>query len=76
VPSLTKKIIQLTSLNKDQLIEEKKKSREWAVKNHSLEATALRLWDKVYCNFFTGQKRNEILQTIDTLKRNKLENNR
>lgn len=56
VPSLINRIKQLTSLDKNQLIEEKKKSREWAVKHHSLEATALRLWDKVYCNFFAEQK--------------------
>lgn len=30
------------------LTEEKKKHREWAVQNHSMEVTAERLWDKVY----------------------------
>jgi len=33
-------------------VEEQKKTRDWVVKSHSMKATAIRLWEKVYSNFF------------------------
>jgi hypothetical protein len=38
----------LFSMSADQLLMEKIQSRDWVVKNHSMNATAQRLWDKVY----------------------------
>jgi len=68
VPSLIKTITRLTNLSKEQIVEEKKKSRAWVVKNHSLEANAIRLWKKVYCNFFEERK-DEILNKIYNIKK-------
>lgn len=42
-------------MNENQLIEEKKKARLWAVDSHSIEATARRMWDKVFCKFFEAR---------------------
>jgi hypothetical protein len=38
----------LLSMDYDMLQEAKEQSRAWAVKNHSMQATANRLWEKVY----------------------------
>jgi glycosyltransferase involved in cell wall biosynthesis len=35
-----------------ELLAEKKKLRKWIVRKHSFKATAKRLWDEIYCNFF------------------------
>lgn len=42
----------LICLTDSALLEEKKKVRAWVEKHHSMDATAKRLWDKVYHQFF------------------------
>ena len=49
---LENQLTKLITMDRSELKIEKERSRDWAVKNHSMEATAKRLWDKVYCNFF------------------------
>lgn len=39
-------------MSDEELVAEKKKLRNWIVKKHSFKATAKRLWDEIYCNFF------------------------
>lgn len=39
-------------MNDKELLKAKMEAREWAVKKHSIDATAKRMWDKVFCNFF------------------------
>jgi hypothetical protein len=34
-----------------------------------MAATAVRLWEKVYCNFFHGERKKEIENRIEELKR-------
>ncbi len=38
------------------MLEKQIESREWAVKNHSMGATAKRIWEKVYQPFFPDKK--------------------
>jgi glycosyltransferase involved in cell wall biosynthesis len=66
--SLAATIARLVKLNKEQLVIEKKKSRKWAVENHSLEANAIRLWERIYCNFFHGERKATIEQTVNNLR--------
>jgi len=42
----------LLSMTDRELLAEKEKSRAWVEKYHSMEATAARLWDKIYKYFF------------------------
>lgn len=42
----------LVCLTDRALLEEKKRARAWVEKQHSMQATAKRLWGKVYSNFF------------------------
>lgn len=52
-PEEIEKILKvLLSKSTYELLEMKTRTREWVVKNHSIKATAKRLWDKVYSNFF------------------------
>ena len=50
--SLEHNLIELISMNSQKLLKEKKRHREWAVKNHGIKPTAERLWNKVYSEFF------------------------
>jgi len=44
----------LICLKVSDLQKEKETTRDWVNRNHGFEASAKRLWDKVYCNFFGG----------------------
>ena len=68
VSALVAQITRLAKLDKEQLVAEKKKSRAWVVENHSLEANAIRLWEKVYCNFFHGDRKAKIEKTVSNLR--------
>ena len=68
VSELVAQITRLVKFNKEQLLVEKKKSRAWVVNNHSLEANAIRLWERVYCNFFHGERKAAIEQTVSKLR--------
>ncbi len=65
---LRERLVELLNMSDSELLEKKQKTREWVVKNHSLEPTAKRLWNKVYCNFFKGDKRAEIQDKVNNMK--------
>jgi hypothetical protein len=46
-----KNLRELISLPKDKLLEEKQRAREWVVRNHSIDATSKRMWERVYSKF-------------------------
>jgi hypothetical protein len=50
--TLTNNLYELIGLGRKKLLEDGEKTRNWVVENHSMEATAVRLWDKIYSNFF------------------------
>jgi hypothetical protein len=50
--ALERRLKRLLLLNDRQIVREKIKTRDWVVENHSMEANAKRLWEKVYCKFF------------------------
>lgn len=50
--ALKAELVRLSMLNDDELLKEKKACRKWAEEKHSIPATAERLWDKVYSDFF------------------------
>jgi len=39
------------------LAQSKRNTHKWVVENHSMEATAKRLWTKIYSKFFEGEKK-------------------
>lgn len=43
-------------INHGNLVQEKKKARDWVVKKHSIEVTGKRLWEKVFKKFFEDRK--------------------
>lgn len=49
---LQSQIQKIVSYSPEELLEKQMQSREWAVKNHSMGATAKRIWEKVYKPFF------------------------
>lgn len=71
VPELVSTLSKLVNLNKGDLLVEKQKTRNWVVKNHSMEANAVRLWEKVYNKFFDGDRKMEIQESVNSL-RNKI----
>ena len=52
------------STPKDEILNRKYEVRKWAVKNHSIEAVALRLWDKVFKDIFPDPPQTEDLDII------------
>lgn len=38
----------IIAMNKDEILKKKIETRQWVVKNHSMVATAKRLWEKIY----------------------------
>tara|TARA_Y100000593_G_C4321206_1_gene343899 strand:- start:4539 stop:5696 length:1158 start_codon:yes stop_codon:yes gene_type:complete len=61
-------LVKLLSQSKDEILNRKYEVRKWAVKNHSIEAAALRLWDKVFKDIFPDKWTKETLKqhAIDT----------
>ena len=49
-------LIELQSMTDKEIIEEKKRTRQWAEDKHSISATANRWWDKVYSNYFNEDR--------------------
>ena len=49
---LKKRLYDLICMDRDGLIKNGKETRGWVVRNHSMEATAIRLWNRIYSNFF------------------------
>ena len=43
---------ELINLGKDGVLAEGRKTRDWVVKYHSMKATARKLWNRVYKQFF------------------------
>jgi hypothetical protein len=66
--NLESKLRDLFSMSDDKILEKKKKTRAWVVKNHSMKANALRLWEKVYCNFFDGERKKAIEMRVKELE--------
>jgi len=52
---LEKSLVELLKLPREEILKRKKEAREWVVTNHSIEATALRLWDRVFKGFFSDK---------------------
>ena len=50
--ALKQELVRLCGLSSDRLLVEKKACCEWAETNHSIPATAERLWNKVYSRYF------------------------
>ena len=50
--TLKDELVRLTGLSDSALMEEKKACHKWAETNHSIPATAERLWEKVYSRYF------------------------
>lgn len=50
--ALKRELVRLTELSDSELLAEKEACCEWATTNHSIPATAERLWDKVYSRYF------------------------
>ena len=64
--------IQLRSIidmNNKALLKKKKETRKWVVRNHSMKATAIRLWEKVYCNLFNGKRKLSIERRVNDLRK-------
>tara|TARA_B000000441_G_scaffold132427_1_gene118983 strand:- start:1707 stop:2840 length:1134 start_codon:yes stop_codon:yes gene_type:complete len=53
---LQAQIKKISNYSPEQMLEKQIESREWAVKNHSMGATAKRIWEKVYQPFFPDKK--------------------
>jgi len=49
---LEKTLVRLLQMSDKELKKEKMRTRAWVVENHSMEANAKRLWEKVYSKFF------------------------
>jgi len=49
---LVSNLYELVHMGRQKVLEDGEKTREWVVNNHSMEATALRLWNRIYSNFF------------------------
>jgi hypothetical protein len=49
---LERVIRDLLALDPEQIVKLKRNAREWVERNHSIPATAARLWDKVYRGYF------------------------
>ena len=52
--ALEEHLNEIANMTDLELHQAKERSREWAVKNHSMKATAERIWQKVYKEFFNG----------------------
>lgn len=50
--SLKVELTRLSQLSDDDLMAEKKACRKWVEEKHSIPATAERLWNKIYCDYF------------------------
>lgn len=48
---LQKQLEIIIKMSDQEILKEKKKTYQWVKKNHSMEATAKRLWDKIYSKF-------------------------
>ena len=59
VEALEAQLRKLINMTADELLEDKKKTREWVVKKHSMKATALRLWEKIYSQYFPDKWADE-----------------
>ena len=57
-----------TAADAQTLLKKKQETRKWVVENHSIAATAVRLWEKIYCNFFYGDRKEEIEDRVRELK--------
>jgi hypothetical protein len=66
---LEKHLRNIFEMNDSDILKKKKQTRKWVVEKHSMAATAVRLWEKVYCNFFHGERKKEIENRIEELKR-------
>lgn len=64
---LQSQIQKIVNYSPEELLEKQMQSREWAVKNHSMGATAKRIWEKVYKPFFP-EKETEVESLINQLK--------
>lgn len=53
---LTKTLKKLLHCSSEQILDKKKIARRWVIKNHSIEATALRLWEKVFKELFPSSE--------------------
>jgi len=42
----------LIQLGRNNLLADGARTRDWVINNHSMEATAIRLWEKIYSGFF------------------------
>lgn len=47
---LKKKLIKILNMSDKEILKKKIKTRKWIERNHSMEATSQRLWEKVYKN--------------------------
>jgi len=63
---LQSQIQKIVNYSPEELLEKQIQSREWAVKNHSMAATAKRIWEKVYKPFFP-EKETEVESLINQL---------
>lgn len=57
--ALKYKLTNLIKMEKSDLIQDGKNTRNWVVNQHSMEATAIRLWNKIYCKFFPNMWQDE-----------------
>jgi hypothetical protein len=63
---LQDQIQKIVNYSPKKILEEQIKSRKWAVKNHSMGATAKRIWEKVYKTFLK-HKEAEVESLIEQL---------
>jgi len=66
---LEKHLRNILDMNAKSLLKNKKETRKWVIRNHSMKATAIRLWEKVYCNLFSGQRKLTIEKRANDLKK-------
>ena len=60
---LERSLRELLALPREAIMQRKIQARSWVVRNHSLEATAIRLWEKVFDDLFPGR------WTLESIKR-------
>lgn len=59
---LERTLVELITSSREDIMSKKIEARSWVVRNHSLEATALRLWERVFKNFFPEKWTEESLR--------------
>jgi len=59
---LEKSLVALLTMPREKILQRKKEARRWVVEKHSIDATALRLWEKIFKHLFPNKWTEEGLK--------------